>query len=57
MTQFCFEPSEELAQVALIGLERLVGAAPLVGQMRQPRADRIAQVLGRAVEHRRRGFP
>ena len=46
MAHSCLEPGQELAQVALVGLERLVRLAPLMREMREPGRRRIAQVLG-----------
>jgi hypothetical protein len=57
--QLTLQPYEELAQIALIGLERLVGVPALVCQVREPRADAIAQILSQrqlaVVEHVRQG--
>ena len=46
MAYCCLEPCQKLAQIALVGLERLVRLAPLMCQMREPGRSRIAQVLG-----------
>ena len=57
MAQLAPEPAEELAQVALVGLERLVGASALVREVGEPRLDRLAQVAGPAAARRRPEFP
>ena len=59
VAELAFSQCEELAQVALVGLERLVRVSALVCQVREPCADRVAQVLGQrqlaVVEHVRQG--
>ena len=45
MAEVGLEPGQELAQVALVGLERVGGRAPLVLQMGEPLVDGSAQVL------------
>ena len=45
MAEVGLEPGQELAQVALVGLERVGGRAALVLQIGEPLADGSAQVL------------
>ena len=46
MAHCSLEPCQELAQIALVGLECLVRLAPLMREMREPGRSCIAQVLG-----------
>ena len=45
MAELGLEPGEELAQIALVGIERVGGGAPLMLQMGEPGANGRAQVL------------
>ena len=45
VAEVAFQPDQELAQVARVGFQRLVGRPALVRQMREPGVDRATQVV------------